>query len=37
MPAQLPFKAAPLDESQLECLRGLESQVGGVAVAYRQS
>jgi hypothetical protein len=37
MPAQLPFTAAPLDESQLECLRGLESQVGGVAVAYRQS
>jgi hypothetical protein len=37
MPAQLPFKAAALDESQLECLRGLESQVGGVAVAYRLS
>jgi len=35
LPAQLPFKAAPLDESQLECLRGLESQLGGVAVAYR--
>ncbi len=37
MPANLAFKAAPLDESQLECLRGLESQVGGVAVAYRLS
>jgi hypothetical protein len=37
LPAQLPLKAAPLDESQLECLRGLESQLGGVAVAYRLS
>jgi hypothetical protein len=35
VPANLPFKAAPLDDSQLECLRGLESQLGGVAVAYR--
>ena len=24
-----------LDESQLECLRGLEAQLGAVAVAYR--
>ena len=37
MPAQLPLKAATLDDSQLECLRGLESQLGGVAVAYRLS
>jgi hypothetical protein len=26
-----------LDESQLECLQGLERQVGGVAVAYRRA
>ncbi len=36
LPAQLPLKAATLDESQLECLRGLETQLGIVAVAYRQ-
>jgi hypothetical protein len=37
VPAELPLKAASLDEHQLERLRGLESQVGGVAVAYRLS
>ena len=26
--------AAPLNESQLECLSGLESQLGAVVVAY---
>lgn len=28
------LKAAPLTESQLECLHGLESQMGAVIVAY---
>jgi hypothetical protein len=31
------LRAADLDESQLECLVGLEAKVGGVAVAYRRS
>jgi hypothetical protein len=35
MPASLPLAAAPLDEAQLERLRGLEAKVGGVAVAYQ--
>jgi hypothetical protein len=29
------LRPAALDDSQLECLRGLESQLGAVAVAYR--
>lgn len=37
VPAQLPLKAAALDEHQLERLRGLETKLGGVAVAYRLS
>jgi hypothetical protein len=36
VPARLPLRAANLDESQLECLRGLEAELGVVAVAYRQ-
>ena len=36
VPARLPLRAANLDESQLECLRGLETELGVVAVAYRQ-
>lgn len=35
MPASLPLEAATLDDAQLQRLRGLESQLGGVAVAYR--
>jgi hypothetical protein len=35
LPALLPMVAAPLDESQIECLRGVEAQLGVVAVAYR--
>lgn len=35
LPASLPLAAAALDESQLECLQGLESQLGAVAVAYQ--
>jgi len=37
LPAMLPLKAAALDEGQLERLRGLEADLGVVAVAYRQS
>ncbi len=36
LPASLPFAPAPLDAAQLEQLRSLEAQVGGVAVAYRR-
>ena len=32
--AALGLKAAALNESQAECLRGLETQVGTVLVAY---
>lgn len=28
---------APLDDSQLECLQGLEQKMGSVVVAYQQS
>lgn len=31
------LRPAPLDDSQLECLQGLEAAVHGVAVAYRQA
>jgi hypothetical protein len=34
LPAELHLPAKPLDDSQLECLRGVERIVGGVAVAY---
>ena len=34
LPAELHLHAKSLDESQLECLRGVEQLVGGVAVAY---
>ena len=34
LPAELHLPAKTLDESQLECLRGVEQLVGGVAVAY---
>ena len=34
LPAAMQLHAKPLDESQLECLRGVERLVGGVAVAY---
>jgi hypothetical protein len=37
LPAMLPLKAATLDEGQLERLRGLEADLGVIAVAYRQS
>jgi hypothetical protein len=36
LPARLPLTAASLDASQLEVLRGLEAELGVVAVAYRQ-
>jgi hypothetical protein len=35
-PARLPLPPAALDAAQLERLRGLEAQVGGVAVAYQR-
>ena len=35
LPAELHLHAKALDESQLECLRGVEQLVGGVAVAYK--
>lgn len=35
LPAELHLAAKTLDESQLECLRGVEQLVGGVAVAYQ--
>lgn len=31
------LRPASLDESQLECLRGVEAKVGGVAVAYQRA
>jgi hypothetical protein len=34
LPAELHLHAKALDESQLDCLRGVEQLVGGVAVAY---
>ena len=34
LPAAMHLPAKPLDDSQLECLRGVERLVGGVAVAY---
>jgi hypothetical protein len=34
VPAQVDLQPATLDESQLECLRGLEQLTGCVAVAY---
>ena len=34
LPAEMHLPAKALDESQLECLRGVERIVGGVAVAY---
>jgi hypothetical protein len=36
LPARLPLTAAPLDAAQLEVLRGLEAELGVVAVAYQQ-
>ena len=35
LPAEMHLPATPLDESQLECLQGVERIVGGVAVAYK--
>jgi hypothetical protein len=35
VPASIHLPATTLDESQLECLQGLERMVGGVAVAYQ--
>lgn len=35
MPASLPLAPATLSEAQVERLRGLEAEVGGVAVAYK--
>lgn len=32
---RLGLRPAPLDASQLECLRGMEERLGAVAVAYR--
>jgi hypothetical protein len=37
LPAEIHLPPTPLDESQLECLRGVEERVGGVAVAYRSA
>ena len=34
--ALLELQAAGLDESQLDCLNGLESQLGAVIVAYQR-
>jgi len=31
------LRPATLDTSQLECLQGLEAQVGGIAVAYQRA
>lgn len=31
------LRPAPLGESQLECLRGMEQRLGSVAVAYRRA
>jgi len=31
------LQPAALDASQLECLRGVEQQTGGVAVAYKRA
>ncbi len=36
MPASLPLQPYPLTETQLEELRSMEAEVGGVAVAYRK-
>ena len=35
VPASIDLAATTLDDTQLECLQGLERIVGGVAVAYR--
>jgi hypothetical protein len=36
-PAQAgPLRAAALDDSQLECLQGLERQIGATLVAYKK-
>jgi hypothetical protein len=35
VPASIDLPPTTLDETQLDCLRGLERMVGGVAVAYR--
>jgi hypothetical protein len=35
VPAEIHLPPTTLDETQLECLQGLERIVGGVAVAYR--
>lgn len=31
------LQPATLDESQLECLRGVEEKTGGIAVAYKRA
>ncbi len=36
MPASLPLQPFPLSDAQIEELRSLEQEVGGVAVAYRK-
>jgi len=35
--ARAGLRPADLDASQLECLQGLEKQVGAVAVAYQRA
>ncbi len=35
-PASLPLAPAPLTDDQVERLRSLEAEVGGVAVAYQR-
>jgi hypothetical protein len=35
--SQMGVKVAPLDESQLECLQGLEEKVSAVVVAYQRA
>jgi hypothetical protein len=35
--AQMQIQVAPLDESQLECLQGLEQKIAAVVVAYQKT
>ena len=35
--AQMQIQVAPLNESQLECLQGLEQKVSAVVVAYQKA
>jgi hypothetical protein len=35
--ARMQIQVAPLDESQLECLQGLEEKISAVVVAYQKA